>query len=82
MRLRPIEVPVRPCRVPRDAKVLMAAPALDPAVEQAVERQQKEQMLYYGGKSYSCSCSILHISLYTPAIFATNCYGDERMTRQ
>lgn len=37
--LRPIEVPVRPCRVPRDAKVFMAAPALEPAVEPAVETQ-------------------------------------------
>lgn len=28
--LRPIEEPVRPCSVPRDAKVFIAAPALDP----------------------------------------------------
>lgn len=41
LRLRPIEVPVRPCRVPRDAKVFMAAPALDAAVEPAVEKKIK-----------------------------------------
>lgn len=33
--LRPIEVPVRLCSVPREARVFMAAPALDPAVEPA-----------------------------------------------
>lgn len=35
--LRPTEVPARPCRVPRDAKVFMAALALVPAVEAAAE---------------------------------------------
>lgn len=35
LRLRPTEVPVRPCREPRDARVFMAAPALEPAVEPA-----------------------------------------------
>lgn len=50
LRLRPIEVPVRPCRVPRDAKVFMAAPALDAAVEPAVERHnlKKKKKRIYG----------------------------------
>ena len=37
--LRPTEFPVRPCSVPRDANVFMAAPALDPAVDPAAETQ-------------------------------------------
>lgn len=37
---------MRPCRVPRDAKVLMAAPALDPTVEPAVERQNTKKRTY------------------------------------
>lgn len=40
LRLRPTEVPVRPCRVPRDAKVLRAAPAVDPVVEPAVKKDK------------------------------------------
>lgn len=38
--LRPTEVPVRPCSVPREAKVFMAAPALDPAVDPAVRNNR------------------------------------------
>lgn len=40
LRLRPTEVPVRPCRVPRDAKVFRAAPAVDPVVEPAVKKDK------------------------------------------
>lgn len=34
---------MRPCRVPRDAKVFMVALALDPAVEPAVQRGNKKR---------------------------------------
>lgn len=31
---------MRPCRVPRDAKVFRAAPAVDPVVEPAVKKDK------------------------------------------
>lgn len=42
--LRPTEVPVRPCRVPRDAKGFTAAAALDPAVDPTVDKWQKKKI--------------------------------------
>lgn len=46
LRLRPTEVPVRPCRVPREARVFRAAPAVDPVVEPAVlQRKDKHVAL-------------------------------------
>lgn len=51
--LRPTEVPVRLCRVPRDAKVFIAAPALDTAVEQAAEKQLKGWAGYHRGNLHT-----------------------------
>lgn len=67
-------MPVRPCSVPRDAKVFMAAPALDAAVEPTVTRHKKINNYIYTvyviknkkvttGMTSTCSTHL--ISLYT-----------------
>ena len=53
MRLRPIEVPVRPCREPREAKVFMAAPALD--ADDPTEKHDKKDIWVTTRVISSCS---------------------------